>query len=70
VKLSKSSAKQNPNTGVIAFFDERPSAPKRDRDLNNRGLWVEDDFELVGDGEDAAVERRKKLSQLSLGGHH
>jgi len=34
------------------------------------GFWVEDDFELVGDGEDATVERRKKLSQLSLGGHH
>jgi len=31
---------------------------------------VDDDFEWVADGEDAAVERRKKLSQLSLGGHH
>jgi hypothetical protein len=34
------------------------------------GFGVEEDFVLVGDGEDAAVERRKKLSQLSLGGHH
>jgi hypothetical protein len=34
------------------------------------GFWVEDDFELAEDGEDAAVERRKKLSQLSWGGHH
>ena len=38
--------------------------------LGAGSFGVEDDSVLVGDGEDAVVERRKKLSQLSLGGHH